>query len=294
MTPHLLGVAEIAAMLGLTRQRVNQLIQSADFPAPEAELSAGRIWTREAIEAWVASHPDRAHEAGTAMFGGFTNGARAVVVRAQEEARSLRHGYIGTEHLLLAVLSDAAPVVRQRLATIGVERAGILADVEARCPAGPVAPTGHIPFTPRSKTILAEAAAMAGGPVEPEHLARATVRLEDGVAADLVRTRTALGQSDLVAAVDRLLGADGGVQLADAGEGDGPARCSFCGQGREEVRKLIAGPGMSICDQCVDLCNRIIAGTGGEPARPSVADRIDQLAAELDQLRRDVEGEGST
>src|SRR5687767_1856919 len=48
------GVAEIAAMLGLSRQRVNQLIQSPDFPAPEAELSAGRIWSREAVETWVA------------------------------------------------------------------------------------------------------------------------------------------------------------------------------------------------------------------------------------------------
>jgi predicted DNA-binding transcriptional regulator AlpA len=292
MTPHLLGVAEIAAMLGLTRQRVNQLIQTAGFPAPEAELSAGRIWTREAIEAWVASQPDRANEAGPAMFGAFTPAARAVVIRAQEESRSLRHSYVGTEHLLLAVLSDAAPVVRQRLASIGVERAGILADVEARCPSGPSALTGHIPFTPRSKAILADATATAGGPVGPEHIAPAIVRLEDGIAADLVRSRTGLGQVDLVAQVERLLSADGGMQLADAAEDDGPLRCSFCGQGRDEVRKLIAGPGMYICDQCVDLCNRIIAGTESEPARPSVADRIDQLAAELDQLRREVDGGG--
>src|SRR2546427_4936946 len=36
-------------------------------------------------------------------------------------------------------------------------------------------------------------------------------------------------------------------------------RCSFCGKGREEVRKLIAGPTVYICDECVDLCNDIIA-----------------------------------
>src|SRR3989441_766566 len=35
-------------------------------------------------------------------------------------------------------------------------------------------------------------------------------------------------------------------------------RCSFCGKGREEVRKLIAGPTVYICDECVDLCNDII------------------------------------
>lgn len=50
---HLVGVAEIAAMLGVTRQRVNQLVREEGFPGPEAELSAGRIWLRETIEAWA-------------------------------------------------------------------------------------------------------------------------------------------------------------------------------------------------------------------------------------------------
>ena len=35
--------------------------------------------------------------------------------------------------------------------------------------------------------------------------------------------------------------------------------CSFCGKGQEEVRKLIAGPTVYICDECIDLCNDIIA-----------------------------------
>ena len=34
--------------------------------------------------------------------------------------------------------------------------------------------------------------------------------------------------------------------------------CTFCGKGQEEVRKLIAGPSVYICDECVDLCNYII------------------------------------
>jgi len=36
-------------------------------------------------------------------------------------------------------------------------------------------------------------------------------------------------------------------------------RCSFCGKNKEETKKLIAGPGVYICDQCVELCNLILA-----------------------------------
>ena len=43
-----------------------------------------------------------------------------------------------------------------------------------------------------------------------------------------------------------------------AGDND-VLRCSFCGKPRTDVVKLVAGPGVYICDECVDLCNRIIA-----------------------------------
>jgi prophage regulatory protein len=54
MTQHLVGVAEIAKMLGVSRQRVNQLLSTdQDFPVPEAELIAGRVWKRADVEAWI-------------------------------------------------------------------------------------------------------------------------------------------------------------------------------------------------------------------------------------------------
>lgn len=37
-------------------------------------------------------------------------------------------------------------------------------------------------------------------------------------------------------------------------------RCSFCGKTQKEIKKLIAGPGVYICDECIDLCNEIIEG----------------------------------
>ncbi|HEY3999813.1 MAG TPA: ATP-dependent Clp protease ATP-binding subunit ClpX [Candidatus Xenobia bacterium] len=42
------------------------------------------------------------------------------------------------------------------------------------------------------------------------------------------------------------------------GDERGPLKCSFCGKNQEQVRKLIAGPGVYICDECIELCNEII------------------------------------
>jgi predicted DNA-binding transcriptional regulator AlpA len=55
---HLVGTAEIAEMLGVSRQWVQQLTRREDFPAPVAVLSAGWIWEREAIEVWLAAQRD--------------------------------------------------------------------------------------------------------------------------------------------------------------------------------------------------------------------------------------------
>lgn len=35
-------------------------------------------------------------------------------------------------------------------------------------------------------------------------------------------------------------------------------KCSFCGKSQDQVRKLVAGPGVYICDECIELCNEII------------------------------------
>lgn len=54
MTHHLVGNTEIAAMLGLTRQRVHQLTkENADFPRPTVVLKGGAVWERDAIVAWA-------------------------------------------------------------------------------------------------------------------------------------------------------------------------------------------------------------------------------------------------
>ncbi len=54
--------------------------------------------------------------------------------------------------------------------------------------------------------------------------------------------------------------------MAKFGEGDALLKCSFCGKSQKQVKKLIAGPGVYICDECIDLCNEIIEEELNEPA----------------------------
>ena len=57
--------------------------------------------------------------------------------------------------------------------------------------------------------------------------------------------------------------------MAKLGEGGELLKCSFCGKSQKQVKKLIAGPGVYICDECIDLCNEIIdeelAGPSEDP-----------------------------
>ena len=46
--------------------------------------------------------------------------------------------------------------------------------------------------------------------------------------------------------------------MARASDGNEQLLCSFCGKSQRQVKKLIAGPGVYICDECIDLCNEII------------------------------------
>ncbi len=59
--------------------------------------------------------------------------------------------------------------------------------------------------------------------------------------------------------------------MAKFGEGD-LLKCSFCGKTQKQVKKLIAGPGVYICDECIDLCNEIIEEELSEPFETSLGE----------------------
>lgn len=193
---HLVGVAEVGALLGVSRQRVAQIAASyADFPAPEAELASGRIWTREAVEAWLATHPDRKpgrQEGGMIMFERLTEKARAAFTFAQEEARAFGHGYVGCEHMVLAMLRVPDGIAAHALVACGLTlEAGrsALSKILRRGPAS--AANELLPFTPRVRRALTEAqdAALefAHNFVGTEHILLGIIREGDNVGCRLLQ-----------------------------------------------------------------------------------------------------------
>ncbi len=126
------------------------------------------------------------------MFERFNNEARALIVRSQEQARSLGHNYIGTEHLLLGLLvgEPAGSVAAGVLEDAGLRHDEVRAMVLDIVGPGEGAGTGHIPFTPRSKKVLElslrEAMKLRHKYIGPEHVLLGLVREGEGVAAQIM------------------------------------------------------------------------------------------------------------
>ena len=124
------------------------------------------------------------------MFERFTDPARNTVVLAQEEARLLDHDYIGTEHILLALLADGSSIAGEVLAGLGLTRDGVRAEVVELVGRGPGAVSGHTPFTARSKKVLElslrEALQRGHNYIGTEHILLGLTKLTDGPAHDLL------------------------------------------------------------------------------------------------------------
>ncbi len=124
------------------------------------------------------------------MFERFTERARQVVVLAQEEARALKHNYIGTEHLLLGLLREEEGVAARVLDGLEVSVEEVRAAVVRIVGSGEESPQGQIPFTPRAKKVLElalrEALSLGHNYIGTEHILLGLVREDEGVAARIL------------------------------------------------------------------------------------------------------------
>jgi predicted DNA-binding transcriptional regulator AlpA len=205
--PQLVTAAETARLLGVTRQRVLELATAtSDFPPPEPTATGGRVWSRVAVQAWAATHPDP----GPVFTGpdvppdyGHPRQIWAVMNRAASEARELNHPWIGDEHLVLGMLHPDCPGAARRV----LESFGIRAEPFRQAfIAGMGDPwettTTHRTLSPATQLVLEranlEAARLADAEVASEHVLLALINrghfppgwiARSGITAEVVRQR---------------------------------------------------------------------------------------------------------
>ena len=158
------------------------------------------------------------------MFERFTDRARRVIVLAQEEARSLQHNYIGTEHLLLGLIREGEGVAAKALASKGVELEATRKQVIEMIGKGNASSNGHIPFTSHAKQVLElslrEALQLGHSYIGTEHILLGLIREGEGVGTQvLIKMEVNLGELRS-ATIDMIRGNAGGDdkgELANAG-----------------------------------------------------------------------------
>ncbi len=170
-------------------------------------------------------------------FDKFTDKARKVLVLAQNEARSLHQPYVGTEHILLALIKEEDGLAAKALERQGVRYEAVVATIKQLVDIDPQADcSGHLSFTPRVKRVLEnslrEAMQMGSTYISTEHLLLGMVREGSGTALDVLARlnvsgdsiRTALndlvGPSPVAAGkgfIDTLMGNDESSMLAEYG-----------------------------------------------------------------------------
>ena len=153
------------------------------------------------------------------MFERFTDRARRVVVLAQEEARLLNHGAIGTEHLLLGLIHEGHGVAALALAGFQLDLESVRTDVVELSGAAEGTPDGHVPFTDRAKKALElslrAALELGHNYIGTEHLLLGLLREGEGTAVLVLSNR----DIDLAELGTRVLDLMTGATKVGAAEG---------------------------------------------------------------------------
>jgi hypothetical protein len=124
------------------------------------------------------------------VFERFTERARQVVILAQEEARTLKHNHIDTEHILLGLLRVEEGLAARVLESLGITVERVRAEVMRIVGSGEEVTSAQLPFTPRAKNVLElalrEALSLGHNYIGTEHILLGLVRENEGVAARIL------------------------------------------------------------------------------------------------------------
>ncbi|WP_433076382.1 ATP-dependent Clp protease ATP-binding subunit [Dactylosporangium sp. CA-052675] len=161
------------------------------------------------------------------MFERFTDSARRVVVLAQESARTLNHGYLGSEHLLLGLLMEHDGIGAAALRAVGVSLERARHEVEELVGLGAQAPVANIPFTPRARKILElalrESLRLGHDRVCTEHVLLGLIREGEGTAAQVLIRLGAAPNALRAQVMDGLTGHPSALGPAGSGSSQRPA-----------------------------------------------------------------------
>src|SRR4051794_38205261 len=173
------------------------------------------------------------------MFERFTERARQVVVLAQEEARTLKHNYIGTEHILLGLLREEEGLAARVLESLDITVERVRAQVVRIVGSGEEVTSGQIPFTPRAKKVLElalrEALSLGHNYIGTEHILLGLVRENEGVAARILLDFDADSEK-IRNEVIRMLSGPGG-RRPPGGGGQASGSGAGAGSGSSEGKK---------------------------------------------------------
>ncbi len=177
------------------------------------------------------------------MFERFTERARQVVVLAQEEARTLKHNYIGTEHILLGLLREEEGLAARVLESLDITVERVRAQVVRIVGSGEEVTSGQIPFTPRAKKVLElalrEALSLGHNYIGTEHILLGLVRENEGVAARILLDFDADSEKIRNEVIRMLSGPGGRRQGGQAGAGAGAgAGGAGTGEGKKSSKLL--------------------------------------------------------
>jgi ATP-dependent Clp protease ATP-binding subunit ClpC len=175
------------------------------------------------------------------MFERFTERARQVVVLAQEEARTLKHNYIGTEHILLGLLREEEGLAARVLESLEITVERVRAQVVRIVGSGEEVTSGQIPFTPRAKKVLElalrEALSLGHNYIGTEHILLGLVRENEGVAARILLDFDADSEK-IRNEVIRMLSGPGGRQRSGSTGGSPAGASGAPGEGKKSSKLL--------------------------------------------------------
>ncbi|MBI5106105.1 MAG: ATP-dependent Clp protease ATP-binding subunit [Solirubrobacterales bacterium] len=177
------------------------------------------------------------------MFERFTERARQVVVLAQEEARTLKHNYIGTEHILLGLLREEEGLAARVLESLDITVERVRAQVVRIVGSGEEVTSGQIPFTPRAKKVLElalrEAPSLGHNYIGTEHILLGLVRENEGVAARILLDFDADSEKIRNEVIRMLSGPGGRRQSGAQGAGAaGAGAAGAHGEGKKSSKLL--------------------------------------------------------